>query len=76
MVRSIIAYFSASETSSTTYTFWLHKKISYIFQELSVVQLPEGINRIIQSSVRSPDRSVQFVDRVMDKMGTSNNVVL
>lgn len=50
--------------------------ISYVFQELCVIKLAKRVNGIVQSGVRSTDRSIQFIDRTVHQMRAGNHVVL
>ena len=50
--------------------------VSYVFEELSEVELAKSIDGIVEGGVSSSDRSIELLNRIVHQMRTGNDIVL
>ena len=54
----------------------MFKCVSYVFEELSEVELAKSIDGIVEGGVSSSDRSIELLNRIVHQMRTGNDIVL
>ena len=50
--------------------------VSYVFEELSEVELAKSIDGIVEGRVSSSDGSIELLNRIVHQVRTGNDIVL